>query len=94
MPSGKDQLTHDPALQAWWISVSHDPKFDQLLVLVRAELSETATDIALLKGANNALTLMQKFADSDEVGAEMPDTGFVHQMPEPKYQMAPEKPKV
>ena len=94
MPSGKDQLTHDPALQAWWISVSHDPKFDQLLVLVRAELSETATDIALLKGANNALTLMQKFADSDEVGAEMPDTGLVHQMPEPKYQMAPEKPNV
>ena len=83
MASGKQQLEINAQLKAWWVAVSHDPNFDQILVLARAELCETSTGWDALKGGNAAFDMLLHFTDSDDLPSMPLSSGIDHHFNEP-----------
>ena len=80
--SGKTLLIRDKDLSSWWVSIAHDPRFDQVLGHVRAELCEADLQSDSLRGANHALALLQTITDNQTGFNHVPSPGLDHRTPE------------
>ena len=90
---GKTILMGDKELAKWWVSVTHDDRFETICALARAELFEMNPPPDQVKGANIIIDTLTHFADSTIDGArKFPTPGLVHQMPERKTLPEPNKP--
>jgi hypothetical protein len=79
--SGRTLLLWDKELAAWWVSVSHDHRFQQVITLARADMSETVSSVEHLQGANAMLNLLQTFSDGDDSFVPFPSPGLIHRIP-------------
>jgi hypothetical protein len=74
--TSKSLLLLNKDLCAWWVSVSHDPKFDQLLVHLRAQLPDEVDGWEQLKGANKTLELLLTITDNPPSTSDMLSPGL------------------
>ena len=69
-------LLRDKELTKWLISFTHDPRFEQVEVILRAHLAEESASWEQLKGANAALTLLTAITESDLSSTPFPSPGL------------------
>jgi hypothetical protein len=63
--SGKDLFQRDKKLCAWWVGITHDDRFEQVLALVRAELSEQTLEREQMAGANKAFQTLCTIVENE-----------------------------
>lgn len=80
--SGKTLLQRDKELCKWFVSVIHDPRFEQVIGHVRTELCEADLPSDNLRGANHALALLQTITDNETGFDRVPGPGLDHRTPE------------
>lgn len=76
--SGQYLLQQDKELCKWFVSLSHDPRFLQVLGHVRAELCEEDLPSDNLRGANHALALLLTITDNQTGFDAVPGPGLDH----------------
>ena len=78
MNTPKQMLQRDKDLWSWWVSVTHDDRFDRVLLHANAELMSTVKDPAILEGAKQFVFTMVELAETDATGTELPSLGLHH----------------
>ena len=89
--TASELLRQDKDLCGWWVSVAHDDRFDRVIALSRAKLSESAIDQQQMKGANQFILTLRTITDNEDELNEFPTPGLVHDLA-PKIKPK-EKPK-
>jgi hypothetical protein len=75
-------LRQNKELAAWWIQTFHDPKFDQIVALTRAQLAESEIEKTEMHGVNLCLMTFQTLGDDNTFLREEPTTGLIHDIDE------------
>lgn len=76
--TGKERLMRDRDLCAWWVSVAHDPRFDQICLLLNYDASASCDTSEKLKGVRIVMELMEAFTDNEPRQVVIPNPGIVH----------------
>lgn len=74
--TGKSLLHRDIDLCKWWVSISHDPRFDAVIGHVKAELADSSNTWDMLKGGTAALNLLATITDNPEESQVFPNAGL------------------
>ena len=69
------------SLSEWWVTVTHDERFAQVLTYARADAFERHMPYEHLVGAGEMLDTLMTFSDNEETFAEFPSPGLHHHMP-------------
>ena len=76
--TGRQELLRNKPLAEWWISITHDPRFESVMVMLRAELSEESKNWEQLQGGNATLTMLSSITDNVPGSAPPPSPGLDH----------------
>jgi hypothetical protein len=74
--NAKEALLRDKELAKWLVSVTHDPRWENVEIIVRAYLADTAPSWEELKGGNAALSLLTSITDNDPTSPSLPTPGL------------------
>jgi len=75
---GRDLLIKNKELAKWWVQITHDERFDQVIALVLAELAESCNSWERLRGGNESLNLLKRITDNQDCGKVYPSAKLDH----------------
>lgn len=65
-------------LQNWWLTVTTDPRFDEVLLHVRSMILEYGATTESLTGARYYENALVTICQAEEIGDEFPTPGLQH----------------
>jgi len=69
------------SLAEWWVTVTHDERFDLVMVYAKAHAFEIRLTPDQFKGAELILEALQTLSDNEETTSEFPSPHLIHEMP-------------
>lgn len=81
--TSKDLLLSKPHqdIASWWTSISHDPRFDQLYLIMGVDIAKNCQSIEEVRAAMNVLESLKTIADNPEQPFKGPSSGVIHDVP-------------
>lgn len=78
--NAKQQLIANKPLREWWLGVTDNPLFDQLLLHVKAMTMEAKPSPQQLEGVSTFIETLQTIAQTDAPEPEYPEPGINHNL--------------
>ena len=71
-------MRRDKELCAYWVAIAHDDRFDRVIALARAKLSESAIEREQMTGVNEFIRTLRTITDNEDGATEFPSAGLIH----------------
>ncbi len=79
-------------LTKWWVAVSHDDRFAEVITHARAMMLETVPERVAVAGAEEFIKILENMTEGPENNVPFPSPGIIHNIdtngprpnPEPK----------
>lgn len=84
--NAKENFLRDKDLVKWWVSITHDPRYDAVVTHARSMIMESAMERAEMVGARHILGVLETMAETPDKAFEFPSPGVIHnvdKMPDP-----------
>lgn len=72
------------SLAEWWVTICHDPRFEQVLVFARADAAQLLPTREQMDGAEKMLRTLLTLAEGEEPDVDWPTPGLQHDFYPPK----------
>lgn len=79
MSTAKEVFQSNKELTKWWVSVTHDNRFDLVAVHARAQVAELRLTQEQAIGADLMMNLLANLPESEDRAMTFPNPGLHHQ---------------
>ncbi len=83
MTTSKELLQKDKVLAMWWNQVTTNPMFDQVVMLVRADMFSQNLPNEILRGANKTIETMLELVAPEPADIGAVKSGLIHDLKAP-----------
>jgi hypothetical protein len=89
--TAKETFLEQKELAAWWASISHDARFNQVLLYVRSGFMESNVTTETLTGAKAFEQLLTTISENESKAFQVPPAGLYHDLDDLKPDLAQPK---